>query len=738
MSFLLLAFVSFLSAFLLFLIQPVTGEILTPAAGGSSVAWITCLLFFQVVLFLGYGLAWFLTHRFPDKAGLIQGFLILSGGVFLWAFPPPLQPESYFFDSLPIQWGVLGYLTRHFFIPVLALATTSTITQHCAASVVGKNASRLYAWSNAGSFTALLSFPFFWEGLTTRLEQIQMVWVGMLVQGSLFLLVSFIVQRIRPDYSLTETGQGPSNTDAVAENFDWSWLAIPFITSALMCGVTGHLSNEVASVPFLWIAPLALFLLSFILAFSSSFSFLVRVLRRLLPLFLVLTFFFLALTGLELTHGTIIVPLVVHLFTFFILSFLLNDQLHSSRPSHYQLGRFYFFLALGGLAGTAFQALMAPILFSRLGYPEYPLALLLAMGLLGYAKNLFKLNYSQGIILTLILVLSVGSIFLLRILDPNSQSYLVAACVGTLLVLSYPLCDHMVWFSVASAMVLSGSWLGLMESNRVIITERNAYGMIRISQIPDGEWDKNLLIHGGTIHGIQSTGQMDEFGRFKPLSYYGERGPAGFIFRKLESLEYLNKKVGVIGLGVGSLSWYAHPQESWTFFELDPAVGWAATDSGYFSFVGQARSQPNIVFGDGRRRLSQSEGEFDLLILDAFSSDTIPVHLLTLEALDLYLSQLGPNGTLLCHISNRHFDLLPVINGWEVARGLKFHFCDDRDQHPESIRQGYSPSQWVTLTRNPDLLKAIKKSTRWNSLPEDTRPLLWTDDHHSVFSVLKW
>lgn len=738
MSFLLLAFVSFLSAFLLFLIQPVTGEILTPAAGGSSVAWITCLLFFQVVLFLGYGFAWFLTHRFSEKAGLIQGLLILIGGGFLWAFPPPLQPEPYFFDSLPIQWGVLGYLTLHFFIPVLALAATSTITQHCAASVVGENASRLYAWSNAGSFTALLSFPFFWEGMTTRLEQIQMVWVGMLVQGSLFLLVSFIVEQVRHGAPQQVSEIDLSTPAGLPGHFDWGWLAIPFITSALMCGVTGHLSNEVASVPFLWIAPLALFLLGFILAFSSSFGLLARVLRRLLPLFLVLTFFFLALTGLELTHGTIIVPLIVHLFTFFILCFLLNDQLHSSRPSHHQLARFYFFLALGGLAGTAFQALLAPILFSRLGYPEYPLALLVAMGLLGYTKNPFRLNFSQGLILTLIFLLSIGSIFLLRGLDPNSQSFQVAACVGTLLILSYPLCDHLGWFSVASAMVLSGSWLGLMESNRVLITERNAYGMIRIAQVPDGEWDKNLLLHGGTIHGIQSTGQKDDLGRFKPLSYYGERGPAGFIFNKLESLEVTNKKVGVIGLGVGSLSWYAHTQESWTFFELDPAVGWAATDSGYFSFVGQAKSRPNIVFGDGRRRLSQSEGNFDLLILDAFSSDTIPVHLLTLEALDLYLSQLGPNGTLLCHISNRHFDLLPVINGWEVARGLKFHFRDDRDQHPESIKQGYSPSQWVTLTRNPDLLKALKKSTKWNSLPEDFRPLIWTDDHHSVFSVLKW
>jgi len=730
----LLAIQAFSSAFLLFVIQPIAGEILTPVVGGGSLAWITCLLFFQVALFAGYSLAWFLIARFPQRVMGIQAVLYFVG-LIAWVFRPEasLDPSSWD-PAFPIQFRILGYLSLQFLLPVLSLATTSTITQHEAGTVVGSRASQLYAWSNAGSFLGLLAFPFALEPWTTRIQQLQIFPLGLAWLG----LLSLCGAGLRGNAPLAFPTPPTRETRGHSGGISWQWLLIPFLTSALLCGVTGHLSSELASVPFLWVVPLGLFLVSFVIAFSQGFSLAISLCNRVLPMSLTLAFFFLGVSGLELAAGTVAIPLVVHLLAFFCLILRLNVLLHESKPAPDQLARYYFFLALGGLLGTAFQSLLTPILFRQIGYAEYPLSLFAGTLVLGWAARPRFPQVGELGVLTLILVVSLAGIIGLRFLDPVWQGKAHALVVGVALVASYTLSGRLLWFSVGSGAALLGAWVSLLGSQNIVATIRNEYGTIRIAVVRDEGGERRVLYHGGTIHGIQSESMKDAGGRHLPLSYYGNQGPVGSLIRKMSQGKRPPLKAGLIGLGVGSIAWYAPEGADWTYFELDPAVAWAAQDSGYFSFLEEARSRPRVVLGDGRFQLAASPGNLDLLILDAFSSDTIPIHLLTIEALDLYLAKLGEGGTLLCHISNRHFDLLPVMAGWQKQRRVRVQYFDDSSIHPASISEGYSPSQWVAITKEPSLVEALRKDYRWSDLPTGIPPVIWTDDHHSVLWVLKW
>ena len=730
---------AFISAMALFLIQPVIGEILTPAWGGTPTVWLACLLFFQTVLTLGYFLAWGGTFYYPRVSFLIYCCILLLGLFFLIINPPHLEPEIFWTKSLPTSMGVLGYLSTHLFIIILGLSATSTLAHHVLGQINTNETTHLYSYSNAGSFIALISFPFLIEPYTSRSQQIQIFTLFVLSQTALSLYILILKSNISKSFLKY---QPKPNTLTSNTDIKW-WLILPICSSALLCGVTNHISTEIASVPFFWITPLALYLLSYVIAFGNFSTNYIPILERYTPVLVVLLFFFLSLSGLELSSGAIIVPLFIHLSCFFALCILLHHLLHEKRPKHESqnnpsLGAYYATISFGGLLGTLLTTLAFPWLFARIGIWEYPAAIATGIFLLGCSKNTGRPTLTELGMPAIFLLL----LFLFRLaqgpLDFTVSPTWAATVSGSLYFGCLALAKDGRILGTSLAVVFLGLGYFLLSPENQIEIHRNEFGMLKIAKTLKNGHAQTLLYHGNTIHGIQSDNQKDTQGRFVPLSYYGPDGPAGDAFLKLQKTHPDGLKIGIIGLGAGSMAWFGKPNDHLEFFELDPAVGEIAENPAHFKYLKECLSKYNIVFGDGRRMLTSNKNYYDLLVLDAFSSDTVPIHLLTREAVETYLAHLGKNGSILCHISNRHFDLVRLMKGWEKISGITCFLFDNRDIGPQRIAQGFSPSQWVIFSKDANLKKSLDKDTRWKKLPEDIEPTILTDDHHSILGLLKW
>ncbi len=731
---------AFISALALFLIQPVVGEILTPSWGGTPTVWLACLLFFQIVLFIGYFLAWIGSLLYPRGAFLIYLLNLVFGLLLLILNPLPLEPESYWINSQSTSLGVVGYLGAHLFVIILGLSTTSTLLQHVLSQLNSGKATQLYAYSNAGSFLALLAFPLIIEPNTSRIQQIQLF--TFLVSFQTILGFFFWLQNRKSFLVIPASGISFFENFKLEKDSKW-WILIPICTSGILCGVTNHLATEIASVPFLWILPLAIYLLSYVIAFSNFPDTFIFLIYRYFPIFSSLLFFLLSLTGLELASGTIIVPLFIHFGCLFFICVLLHHLLYEKRPKNEStegksLGFYYCLIALGGLLGTLLQAIAFPVVFARLGVWEYPLAMAAGIFLLGCSKNpKIPVLIEWAIPATIPFVL-IGLRMVVGPLDTTHYPTLTSTISGILFFGCLALAkDGRI---LGTSLIISFLCLILFLFTPEAETEirRNTFGVLKISKTQKNGSNQTLLYHGSTIHGIQSEALKDSEGRFIPLSYYGSDGPAGDAFSKLQKVHSHGVNIAIIGLGAGSMAWFGRPQDQIHFFELDPAVGEIAENPKQFQFLSQCASPYRIHFGDGRRILTANTDKYNLLILDAFSSDTVPIHLLTLEALEGYWKHLEPNGTLLCHVSNRHFDLLRLMKGWEKSIGIAGHLFDNRDLMPEKIAQGFSPSQWVIFTKDRNLQQLIHKSGSWQNIPDTLDPVIWTDDHHSILGLLKW
>ena len=735
-----LGIITFVSALALFFIQPVVGEILTPAWGGTPTVWLACLLFFQTVLFIGYFLAWVGNTLYPRASFTFYCLTLLFGLLLLILTPPPTEPESFWIDWLPTNMGVVGYLGAHLLLIALGLSTTSTLAHHVLGNLNTGKITQLYAYSNAGSFLALLSFPLVIEPTTTRLQQIQIFTFLVLLQT--IISFTFLLSNQKLLQTIRSTSNRLNGIFVFNKETKW-WILIPICTSSLLCGVTSHISTEIASVPFLWILPLALYLLSYVISFGNCPKLLIFLLNRYAPILSTLLFFILSLSGLELSSGTIIVPLFIHFGCFFIVCIILHHILHEKRPQNQSpnspsLGFYYCMMSLGGLLGTLLQCLVFPVAFSHLGLWEYPLAIAGGIFLVGCHSTTQRPTLAQWALPVSIPLLVLTIRIVLGPLDNTIHPTLASTITGGLFFVCLACAkDGRV---LGTSLILGFVSLTLLLFAPEDETEirRNTFGVLKVIKRTKNEDKQTLLYHGNTIHGIQSEALKDGQGRLIPLSYYGLDGPAGDAFTKLQRIHTQKMNVGIIGLGVGSMAWYGRPQDQIDFFELDPAVGEIAENPKQFQFINQCASAYKIHFGDGRRMVNTHSSKFNLLVLDAFSSDTVPIHLLTQEALEVYWSHLEQNGTLLCHVSNRHFDLLRLMKGWEKVSGKTGYLFDNRDLAPGRIAQGFSPSQWVIFTKDNNLLTALERDIRWQGLAPGLDSVTWTDDHHSILSLLKW
>lgn len=519
------------------------------------------------------------------------------------------------------------------------------------------------------------------------------------------------------------------------------WVVLSALPSSLLLGVTTHLSTDLAPVPLLWAVPLALYLLSFVIVFARWPAGPHRLVGRLTPTLLVFVVLSL-LTGAAEPMGLIA---GLHLAAFFGVCLVCHGELARDRPPAEQLTAFYFWMSLGGVLGGLFNALAAPVLFHKLGMVEYPLAVVLA-GLVrprgdgGGPPRAGDLLWAAGLFAAAAVLVLLVPGWVPVPADGDSPAATAARLVrgglmyGLPAAVAFALVRRPVRYALCLAALFAAGTLDPGPLGQTLHMERNFFGVVRVTRSADGRFVR--LVHGTTLHGQQ---RADESGPPRPMTYYHEKGPVGHLFRALPADRL--RRVGVVGLGTGAVAAYARPGQDWTFYEIDPAVVRIARDPRYFTFLSSCRADAcEVVLGDARRQLARvPDGTLDLLILDAFSSDAIPVHLLTREALALYVRKLAAGGVLLLHVSNVHLDLPPLVArlAADHAPPLAVRYCQDATTESERA-DGKTASQWMVLARSDADLGPMAGGPHWQPVAGPKPGPVWRDDFANVLSVWKW
>ena len=671
----------FLGAALLLFVQPLCARRLLPLLGGTPAVWNTCMLFFQLLLVGGYAYVHWLIRLGSGRRQLLVHALLL--GLSLFALPnladPGPRPPV---EGSPIPWLLLSLL-RSVGAPFFLLATSAPLLQSWY-SHTGFPSRRdpycLYAASNAGSLLALLAFPTLVEP-NLDLRSQATIWSCAFVLFALLTVMAGGITNARPRYSLgVDSAQAAAPVPAQV----LLWLFAAFVPSSLFLGVTRHVTTDVASVPLLWVLPLSVYLLTFVLAFARRPPISVRLASRMMLVLVPLGLVAMA------AWWTLPAPvsLLIHLLLLFFVALVCHGRLAETRPDPRYLTGFFLTLAVGGALGGIFNALLAPLWFDSI--LEYPLMAVLAL--------------------------------LLRVRSPQPANAPGLARRRSLAV------DGVV---LLCALGVPFGLTGVPGGGRPLLSQRTFFGVHRVRPHanPEALWYTN----GTTVHGLQLVRD-----RAAKTAYYHEQTGLGQLFLALDGATCLDR-VGVVGLGVGTIAAWAQPGQQYTFFEIDPLVAWIARDSGHFTFLADSQaSQIEIVLGDGRLSLERSaDDSLGLLVLDTFSSDAIPVHMLTFEAFELYFRKLTPDGVLAVHITNRHLDLRRLLHALARETGtLALEWSGKRSLEPVP-ELGQNPSEWVLLTSHGSPSLDRLTLAGFSALPEQPPVRVWTDDFSNLLSLFK-
>jgi len=655
---------TFLSAFLLFAIQPLFAKMVLPVLGGSPSVWAVALLFFQAALLAGYGYAHLLIrHVAPAWTGFVHLAVVLAAILFLpialpagWTEPPLGAP--YFWQ--------LGLFTVAVGLPFLAVAANAPLLQAWFARTGHPHARDpyfLYAASNLGSLIALLSYPFVLEpalGLTALSRDWALLYLVLVVAlAGCFALVRAAAS---VPAAMPEPKTEPAHAAATLRD-RLGWCGLALVPAALLTAVTTHIATDIASAPLLWVLPLALYLSTFVLAFQDR---LPIPMSLLLPAQLAAVIF--ALLELSQTkYDQWTLSSAAAGAVFFLSALVAHRTLYLTRPRVRDLTEFYLWMSLGGVLGGLFAALVAPKIFSEVF--EYPLLIALTMAC--RPRVFARRQWSLSELLWLAAIAVVGLALVVRADIWAIQLGLSFGEWGftPVLTLLFAIAAIAFWGHAArqllAALLMFAAVVMLPSSVKRGQAQRSYFGVYRVTQSENGEF--NVLTHGTTLHGAQRIRGKDGHlvADVTPATYYYPGSPMAESVRIVQSkLAARDEKgrFGVVGLGTGTLACYAKKGERWRFFEIDPVVVDIATKSNYFTFLASCLPHPDIVLGDARLRLAKEpDASFDLLIIDAFTSDAVPVHLMTAEALQLYAKKLKPGGVLVLHISNRYLDLDAVL-----------------------------------------------------------------------------
>jgi hypothetical protein len=704
------------SALLMFVVEPLVGRLVLPLLGGAPAVWTTCVMFFQALLLAGYAYA----HIGHQVLGIRRHALLHMAAVALSL----LAAGSYLTingvpDGPPTLW-LVRVLTASIGLPFFLLSTNGPLLQLWFSRTRHRRASDpyfLYAASNIGSLVGLLLYPLVIEPLLPVSRQVSYWRAGYMLFVALTAACTTVL-------CLGKTVSRESHLPRrpLPARVSWQrrlkWIALAFAPSSLMLAVTTFISTDVAAVPLLWVLPLALYLITFIVTFSVLDGGRWTLLDRLLPIGSLLLVMFLVMR----VNSPLLAVLAVHLGVFFLTSLACHRELANDRPEPERLTQFYLLVAAGGVLGSAFNALIAPAIFTAV--LEYPAALLLVILLRRRwdAQQQPSLGWQW---LGPPVVGLVTAILLLRTVEIESIPVRFAV-LGIPALISLSLSRTRVAFAAALASILVASAWQPDDLGRTLMSKRTFFGTYRVRVDPSGRYQ--TLFHGTTLHGMQSVA-ADRRGL--PLSYYHRSGPLGDVFTLPIAS---HPAIGVVGLGVGSIAAYRRDGQRMTFFEIDPAVESIARGS-VFSYLTTCGDACRVVIGDARQSLARNEERFGLLVLDAFSSDAIPVHLLTREAFQTYLIRLPPKGLVAVHISNRHFDLEPVLS--RLANELNLKALVRRDQALEDDGSGRSSSVWVALATDDYAMSVLRDRGRWEPLSSRETVALWTDDFSNILALLR-
>jgi hypothetical protein len=722
-----------LSAALLFAIQPMIAKAVLPVLGGSPAVWTTCLAFFQAALLAGYAYA-FALARWLAPTGQFLVHLALLGAACAGLVVSPGEAEAVLPErpsaemAAPSAW-LLKELLRRDGLPLVLMAATAPLLQGWFASGRRRDPYFLYAASNLGSLAALLAYPVLIEPVLPLYRQAALWRHGFVVLIGLIVLcgVAQVVASRRGERFLGDGGF----VEPISLREWLAWAALAAVPSSLLLGVTQFLTRDLAAVPLLWVVPLSLYLLTYIAAFARRPWFPSLRAGRLYPLALMAL-------GPALAAG-LVQPfwlwLPLHLLAFTLAALGCHGALARSRPTAEHLTAFYLAVAAGGAAGGLFNAVLAPILFDRAA--EYPLALVLAavvLPLLGESLPLRRPRWYDAALPATIFLLIAALIRDVGGLAETAAGVILAALAAGLVVLAcgtYRSRPIRFALSFGAAIAACGLWDG--RDGRTLLRHRDFYGIVRVTHDAGARCVR--LFHGSTLHGEQS---LDPELRHEPRAYFDRTGPAGDLFAALAT-EPTPRQVAIVGLGCGTLAAYAQRGESWTFFELDPAVIAIARDPRFFTYLADSPADSiACVAGDARLRLAEfPDGSFTAIVLDAFGSDAVPVHLLTREALALYRRKLAPGGILAFNLSNNYLDLDPVLGALAADAGMVCRVRYDVDvPRAERDRTGKQPTIWAVVAATEGDLGSIATDPRWR--PARRRPSVraWTDESSNVFRSL--
>lgn len=692
----------FASAFLIFLVQPMVGKRILPWFGGVPAVWTLCLAFYQSALFLGYAYAHAMIRFVKPRLQVAIHAAAIAAAIASLPVLPDAPPESVHGGDPTLS--VLRLLASSVALPFLVLASTGPLVQAWFARVhPTRSPYPLYAVSNLGSLLALFIYPFVLEPHLS-LTATGTLWTWAFAASGLAVLACALPGLRIPSEALAADAFDESSGTPSGRGFADAlvWLGLSGTAVILLMGVTNKLCLDVASIPFLWIAPLATYLITFIVCFSSE-----RAYRR--GPFVAAALASLAITAAIGPREMIAYQVLAYCGLLFSACMCLHGELYRSRPATHSLTRFYLFVSGGGALGGLLVGVVAPVVFND--YYELQVGLVFS-GLMMLAvcardpRSFLRWNGQRG---------------RWRIVAP-----LALAVTGLIL------------------------WQTMRPDPFVIHKERSFFGVLTVHQVSDATGVNRTLTNGTTVHGLQLQGKAVQ--RI-PTSYFGRATGIGLALTSRPGEG--SSKIAVIGLGVGTLAAYGREGDSMRFFEIDPVVVRLAGPGGYFSFIEDSKAEVDVVVGDARRSIEdqQARGErqdFDILILDAFSSDAIPIHLMTQEAFAGYFKALAPNGMLAVHVSNRHFHLMNLVS--RMAAEFGAHSLQIKTRPAPQLQSGLT--DWVIITRNSDDLTRmqiqIEKRHRSLGLAPgailmrrgsdanlDAFPL-WTDDYSDLLSVVRW
>jgi hypothetical protein len=741
----------FLSAALLFAVQPMFTKMVLPRLGGSPAVWSVAMVFFQALLLAGYAYAHVLTRFLPGRTAVLVQVGVMAIAVLTlplairagWGRPPQTGEAFWLIGLFAVSIG----------LPFFALSANGPLIQAWFARTDHPSASNpyfLYAASNIGSFLALLAYPVLIEPFI-RLGDQTWAW-----SGGFILLILLVAASGAMLWRMPDRPQADAAADAAAAapptlRDALTWMALAAVPSGLLVAVTAHISTDVAAVPLLWVVPLALYLLTFVIVFSTrpAIPHWLAVMAQ--PAFVAAL---ICVIVLEVTDS-IVIQASAHILAFFVAALVCHGELARRRPAPRHLTAFYMWMSAGGMIGGLSAGLIAPYVFSWVA--EYPILIVLAL----LCRPGLALPKGRGWLIWLA-ALAVAAVILYAMYESTERldTWVRNLGVIALLAWTFVLWQRPLIFAAIVAFILIGNIVNTEDATSQ--TLRSFFGVHKISESDDGNY--RILMHGTTIHGAERITPADEEeeeeeeddkpkeeqpkkiavadnekkDRPTPLTYYFDGSPLAQTIDAARAKAGGPARVAVIGLGSGSLACQTKPGDKLTYYEIDPLVVRIARDPEKFTFLTKCAPDATIVLGDARLTLVDApDAAYDLIIVDAFSSDAIPIHLLTREALELYARKIAPNGMVVMHLSNRHLELASVVAGIAQVNGLVMRLNDDETENADDDAYRFE-STVAAVARQDEDFGALAKSEHWEVKKPDPAQWVWTDDYSNIIgSVIR-